>query len=152
MGNTPYVQFLGTDSNRSLAVAYGILLGGDIIPKTRPYLELYRQASGDWSLKATVGAEMNDATFFIKEMNPGIPGEDWFLTWGTTVGDTGARLRLFLYAFDGRQVRTIWSREGLSEGLVQVHPDSIILDYNRAYNDYSTHVHEMLHVTPNGLK
>jgi hypothetical protein len=83
-----------------------------------------------------------------------LASEAWFLAWGRTIGDTGARVKLRLYGFDGNTVRTIWKRDGLTNGDVTVTKDSVTLEYDREYHssDPNNLVHETLHISPNGLQ
>jgi len=50
---------------------------------------------------------------------PGLAGESWFLAWGFKIGDSGARLAIRLYAFNGDEVRVVWKRDGLAAGTLR---------------------------------
>jgi hypothetical protein len=59
-------------------------------------------------------------------------------------------LDLRLYGYNGTSVRTVWKRDGLFGGAIQVSPTSVSLEYDKEYHGPS--VHEVLHVTANGLE
>lgn len=93
----------------SLAVGYVLLQGGDFIPDTQPYLEFWDQTNDTWSMRAESPrrADFRGRDFFISQIDPGVPGEVWFLAWGMTIGNPGNPVDVRLYAFDGSAVRTV---------------------------------------------
>ena len=152
----PFAQFFQVSGAQSVAVGYVILQGVAAIPDTQPYLEFYDRANGSWESKgeAPTRSDFRGCTFVVSRMNSPLPAESWFLAWGTTIGDTGTRLKIRLYAFDGATVRTVWKRDGLIAGEIKVSADSINLEYNREYksSDPDSIAHETLHVSANGLQ
>jgi hypothetical protein len=70
---------------------------------------------------------------------------------GKAFGDTGSRLQVRLYSFDGVGVRTVWQRDELTGGLVSVAGRSVTLEYDKEYHS-TERIHETLHVTPDGLQ
>jgi hypothetical protein len=56
-----------------------------------------------------------------------------------------------LYGFDGNSVRTIWQRDDLEGGTVEVTDNSVTLEYFKKYHDAES-VHEVLYVMPDGLR
>jgi hypothetical protein len=149
--NTPFAEFVELNGARTLAVSYGILRSGGALPNTHSYFEFYAPENGAWQLKTHANLEFDRCTFFISSMDAGSPGRAWFLAWGKVFGDTGSRLRLRLYAFDGTSVKTIWQRDGLSAGLVTVSRKSVSLEYDKEYRS-PERMHETLYPSSDGLR
>lgn len=149
--NTPFAHLFSVDGLQCLAVAYAILEGGEGIPDSQSFLDFYAKRNGEWNLQAVTGSEFRSSTFFVSSIPAGLAGESWFLASGFRIGDTGTRLALRLYAFDGEKVRVVWRRDGLTGGQLTISGSTIKLTYFRQYHDRDT-VDEILHVTPNGLQ
>ena len=154
--NTPLSQDVEVTGIPTSAVAYVTMEGGEGIPATQPYLEFYDRLYGEWRLAASSSSreDFEGCTFNVARMNSGVPGQIWFLAWGVTIGDTGSRLKLRLYAYDGSGVRTVTRRDGLIRGLITVSKDSVQLEYDETYEPLGDPQkgHETLHITPNGLQ
>jgi hypothetical protein len=137
---------------QTAAVAYVIMQGGDAIPDTQPYLVFYDNASGDWTKKATAPTlhDFEGCTFSVAQLNPGVPGEAWFLAWGQPFGSSHGTKHVRLYAFDGAAIRTIWQRNSLDGGKITTTPDTVTIDYLDP-KDPSIEKHEVFHVSPDGL-
>jgi hypothetical protein len=152
MTNTPFAASFELNGIQSLAVAYAILEGGEAIPDTQAYLEFYDRSNGSWEMKAEAPtrSDFRGRTFFVSQMDSGIPGEAWFLAWGMRIGNPGTPVNVRLYGFDGNAVRTVWKRDGLTRGLITASKDSVTLEYDREYNPSgpTNRVHETLHVSP----
>ena len=151
----PFAQFFQLNGMQSLAIGYVILQGGDAIPDTQNYLEFYDRAQGTWEMEADAPTrrDFRGCTFSVAKMQSGVPSESWFLAWGKTIGDTGSRLKIRLYAFDGTAVRTVWERNGLMYGQITVSNESINLAYDLEYKSSkpNNRAHEMFHIGPAGL-
>ncbi len=156
MTNVPFVEPFQMIGLPSMAVAYVILEGGDGIPKTQAHLEFYDRLNGSWRLAASAPSreDFEGCEFFVSRMKSGMTGERWFLAYGMTIGDTGARVKLRLYSYDGLNVRTIYSRDGLIRCLLKVSENSVTLDYDRKYQSLEpgNRVHEVLRITSRGLE
>jgi hypothetical protein len=149
--NTPFAAFVPLNGGRVLAAAYGILRGGGALPNTHWYLEFYAPDNGTWSLRASANPDFDGRTFFVSQMDAGLAGQAWILAWGKTFGDTGARLQLRLYAFDGSEAPAIWQKDGLIRGDVTISGRSVTLGYDKDYHS-GEREHETLFVTLSGLK
>jgi len=66
----------------------------------------------------------------------------WVLVSGRRIGDSGARLNVRLYAFDGSKVKSLWSRGALVAGSVRVEGDAITLEYEEEYHSTAPRVVE----------
>ncbi len=148
LGNVPFIDPFVTNGDDGAAVDY---LDGNM-PYLQPYLEFYTKSNGQWGLRASVGEEYRTHTFYIAKLPSPLTGQAWYLAWGAVIGDTGARLDLRLYAFDGTSVRTVWKRDGMVRGEVHVSGGQITLEHERAYQSHDPRVTETLYVTPNGLE
>ncbi len=102
-------------------------------------------------MKAQANPDFDGCTFSAAAMDAGLPCQAWFLVWGKTFGDTGSRVKLRLYAFDGTDVKTLWRRDDLTYGKVAVTRNSVKLDYEKKYKS-DEWAHEMLFITVDGLK
>jgi hypothetical protein len=107
-GNVPQVLRL---ADGATAVGYFIVRGGLGIPNVRNYFEVYQKQGDSWSIVGTAGAELGSATFFVYPISSGRPAEHWFILSGKKYGGTRGNLRLFVVAYDGMSVRTVWQSE-----------------------------------------
>jgi len=176
--NTPQL-FLTASGPVPLAVSSTMIMrGGVAIPNTLALVQCFARIRGSWTLVSNVGdeQEFDSHTLFINELRSPKPDEAWYLLSGRTFGDTGGRLRLEVVACGARQMRTVWKRDGIIWGKIEVTdqstvsltyskqgdprtaeidgvklgPEMIILD-NTAEED-PRRFSETLHVTPNGLE
>lgn len=151
--NTPFAKLFSLNGIQTAAVAYVTMQGGDGIPDTHPYLEIYDQSAGNWEKKASAPTMDNfeGSSFSVAQLKSPILTEAWFLVWGLGFGNSQGSVYLRLYAFDGSKVRTTWKRGPLAAGQVTVTPDSLTLDY-RDEETPTGLAHETLKVTSNGLE
>ena len=152
--NVPFADFSRLNGTPTLVDAYVIIQGG-AVPDSRAYVDFYQHVYGEWQLKATEGREFRGSTFFVSRIRPGISGEEWYLAWGQRLGDTGSRLNVRIYGFNGVTARTVWKRDDLVRGNLQLLDGAVTLDYEERYAPTEPgvkHVHEVLRVTPDGLK
>ena len=125
--------------------------GGEGIPDSQPFIDFYVERNGEWKLQAVTGSEFRASTYYVSSIPPGLAGESWFLAWGFKIGDSGARLAIRLYAFNGDGVRVVWKRDGLAGGNVEVSGNTVAISYFRQRSDAEATT-EILHVAPNGLQ
>lgn len=154
-GNTPWADFFSLGDVRQIAVAYNTLEGGDGIPNTHAYLEFFRAVGGGWDFAAQSPTEQDfqGASFDVQQMDSGVPGEAWFIAWGTRFGDDAGRLRVRLYGYDGTAVRTIWKRDELIGGGITVARHAVTLSYDKVYmGGPNSRVSETFRITPFGLE
>jgi hypothetical protein len=111
--------------------AVAILSGGEGIPDVQAELRLYARPGGQWVKRAQLGDDFTGRWFSAAPIHSADSNEVWVLVWGTTIGDTGARLRAKLYGFDGWRVRTVWERDNLLGGSISVSDggDTVRLEY-----------------------
>ena len=55
------------------------------------------------------GQDFKSSIVFVSHIAAGLSGQEWFLVWGKRIGGTGTALLIRLYAFDGKEVQTIWN-------------------------------------------
>jgi hypothetical protein len=151
MTNTPFADFSRLSAGQTLAVAYMILEGGEGVPDSQPFIEFYLNEGGTWRLKATMDSDFKSSTLFLSRINAGLAGENWYLAWGKRIGDPSSYVNVRIYGFDGNTVRTVWKRDGLAGGQISHSSDSVTLDYRKGWPP-SEEIHEVLHVTPDGLQ
>lgn len=146
--NVPFADPFALNGQDGVTIGY---LSGDA-PYDQPMLEFYTRREGGWGLRASAGEEYQRHTFFVAKLPSPLAGQVWYLTWGHEIGDTGTRLAVRLYAFDGTTVRTVWMRDGLVMGSVTVSGSKVTLEHEYAYHSNEPRVTETLYVTPNGLE
>jgi hypothetical protein len=154
--NTPSAKMFVLGEVRTVAIAYDLLEGGLGTPDNHSYLQFYTHESGEWNLRAQAPTETDfeGHTFFIKPVKAPVKDEMWFLVSGFRFGDTGTRLKIRLYSYNGAGVRTVWQRGNLTAGEVSVSNDVITLEYNRQYHSSDPHnrLHEEFQIVPDGLQ
>ncbi len=125
------------------------------MPDVQPYLEFYDRLSGEWRLRVTAPTweDFRAGTFFIQQITSGVATESWWLASGVKFGDTGSRLVVRLYAYDGSVVRVIWKRDELVRGDLLATGDTVTLEYDPEYKPRHpmARIHEVYRATPNGL-
>lgn len=103
----PFAEFRRAGNTRLLVVGFTIYRDGLAIPDTRPYVQFYAQESGNWILRGEVGLELRGC--FWSHVQVEGRGNSKLLYWlsGRRYGDTGTRLRVQLFEFDGSEVRRL---------------------------------------------
>jgi hypothetical protein len=156
VGNTPFVKIFTLDGVKTAAVAYDLFEGGTGIPDNHPYIEFYMRGDSEWRrvAQAPTETDFEGCTFFVTPLEAQVKDEMWFLVSGFKIGDTGTRLKIRIFSYDGSSVRTVWQRSGLTHGEVSVSNNVITLEYDRKYHsaDPNNRVHEEFQVVPDGLQ
>lgn len=126
----PFADVAGLYGAPTLVAAFAVMRGNEGIPDLRAYLHFYSRVTGVWELRSEKGPEFDGRAFSVSSIHSPISNEVWYLAWGRVIGDTGARLRIRLFGFDGWTVWTVWERDDLRGGGVKViSPDEIRLEY-----------------------
>ena len=176
--NTPQV-FLATAGPLPLAVSSTMIMrGGTAIPNTKALVQCFVRISGSWILVQNVRDEedFDSHTLFINELRSPKVNESWYLLSGRAIGDTGGRLRLKVVACSAKQMRTVWKRDDILWGQIEVSdPSTVSLTYVKqedprtaeangdklgpeflimddSANEDPKRFSETLHLTPNGLE
>ena len=176
--NTPQV-FLTTSSSVPLAAsAMMIMRGGVAIPNTLALVQCFARIRGSWTLVQNVSdeQEFDSHDLYIDELRSPKPDEVWYLLSGRALGDTGGRLRLEVVACGAKQMRTIWKRDEIVWGKIEVADQStVLLTYSKQEDPQAAEANgdklgpgmiimddsadpdpkrfsETLRVTPNGLE
>ena len=150
--NTPKAYSIGPTA---IAVGYYIYRGGNAVPDTRPYLEVYQKGqNGGWKWIGEVGETYRRSTFFVHPLTPAVPEQFWFLLSGFEIGDNGTRLHLEIISFDGKMLRSIWAKSGLAlTTLSEVHPNYIVLsEYKGSHEGHDVYDKEVFDVVASGLR
>jgi len=175
--NTPQV-FQTKQGSVPLALsAMLILRGGVAIPNTLALVQCFARTRGSWTLVSNGNERGFDThTLYINELRSPQPGEAWYLLSGQALGDTGGRLRLEVVACGAKQIRTVWKRDEIIWGKIEVADQSTVtLTYLKQEDPATAKANgdklgpemiieddtpdedpkrfsETLHVTPNGLE
>jgi len=152
----PFADLSKVDGLPTLVTAFGILSGGYGIPNVSSHIQFYSQIAGSWKLQKEVGSEFNQRRFSVARVRSASPNEVCYLAWGRVIGDTGTRLLVKLYGFDGWNVRTISERSDLHGGTVNISDGQVILKYDEAAQpgelDYHRRITETVRVGAAGLE
>ena len=154
--NTPLVESFTINGEAGAAVAYRFLEGSTENPTGHPALLFYKKYNGVWTkvTAAPAADEFSMGTFFVNRINVADRQAVFFLLWGTYSDfDTGQRVLLRLYRYDGIDTRVIWHRDGLTFGTVSVNNDRVIVEFDREYRstDPNNQVHQEFEVRPEGV-
>jgi hypothetical protein len=98
-------------SELGLAIAFDIFRGGINAPDLRPYLEVFQNGELGWRAVGSIGSDFTGHTLTIRRLQPGKPGQFWFLLWGTSIGMGNAPLHLAVAAYDGESLNEIWAAD-----------------------------------------
>jgi len=95
--NTPYSERFVENGVQTVAAAYAVLHGRDAVPDTDAYLEFYDNRNGPWHLvsEAPTKSDFESYTFFVSSIKSGLPGETWFVVWGSPIA-SGSSLKVRL--------------------------------------------------------
>ena len=152
----PYASLSNARGTPILVTAFGVLTGGGGIPSRDAYIQFYSRVAGTWKLAAEAGREFDGCMFSVARVPAPSRNEAWHLAWGRAIGDTGARLRVRLYGFDGWRIRTISERDNLRRGILKISGSTVTLTYEEAVRpeqrNHHRRVMETLHVGKNGLE
>jgi len=118
-----------TKGHDALVFAFEILQGAAAIPEPEPYIQFYVNMSNFWYLAAEAPRDLSKFAMKVQSVVSPVPGEMWILAQGKHNGDNRARVYARLYAFDGTSVRTVWERDALHGGEINVTDDRITVTY-----------------------
>jgi hypothetical protein len=123
--NTPQV-FLTTPGAVPLAVTSMLILRGGVgIPNTLALVQCFARVRGSWTLVSNGNEQGFDThTFYINELRSPIPNESWYLLSGRMIGAGGFRMEVV--ACGAKQMRTIWKRDGILWGEIEVADQSTV--------------------------
>ena len=139
----------------SMVVAFAVLKGPAATPAPDPFIQFYVRTQTGWVLSAESAGDLEGRTIQIATLQSPNQGEVWVIAWGMKYGDNGARISARLYAFSTSAIRTLWSRDDLAGGEIQINQNHVILSYQEmsAQHDHPPReVREELQVTLNGLQ
>ncbi len=110
-------------------VAFAVMKGPLAAPAPDPFLQFYVKTPVGWKLGSEVDHGLEGLTIEIAPVTSGTQDEFWVIVWGMRIGDTGARVSVRLYAFGTSGVRTLYTRDNLHGGKVEVDRTRVILTY-----------------------
>src|SRR4051794_22096824 len=102
-----------------------------------------RPVTGREKLPPT-NADFQLSIYYVARINSGVPGRSMVSGLGVPINSSRGTKNLRLYSFDGIKVRTVWNRDGLDYGKVNVKPDSVALEYEDETLPDGT-AHQVLH-------
>jgi hypothetical protein len=153
-----------------------IMRGGVAVPNTLALVQCFARIRGSWTLVSNAGNQFDSHTLFINELRSPSPDESWYLLSGRHVADTGGKLRMEVVACGAKEMRTVWKRDGIVWGKIEVTDQSTVsLTYSKQEDDRTAEINgdklgpehiieddsadpapkrfsETLRVTPNGLE
>jgi hypothetical protein len=120
--------FLTTLGPIRLAVsAMMIMRGGVGVPSTLALVQCFARTQGSWTLVSNGNEQGFDShALYIHELRSPKLGEAWYLLSGQALGDTGGRLRMEVVACGAKQMRTVWKRDGILWGEIEVADQSTV--------------------------
>jgi len=148
----PFADYSETTGGPVVTVAFAILKDPVAIPRPEPFIQFYTRRGGVWELKAEAPRDLQNRWLEAATLPSPFGNEVWVLAWGKRYGDTGSRLYAYLYAFDGNTVRTVWRREGLVGGQLDIAGKRVTLVYYDTYPSKEPPVQEVLDITSDGLR
>lgn len=132
--NTPMVVQSVVHGFAVIGVSTCIVTDNEHFPNTVPRVDFYSKARGTWEYRATAGAEFDDRSFHVKPVSPPDGDGLYLLAWGWRFFDTGQRLRVVMYNFDGESARSVAMLDELTSGMVrEVTGESITVFTVRRY-------------------
>ncbi len=151
--NLPVAYSLGWNGS-FVVVGYTIHRGYTATLQDTHYMEVYAPANAGWEVVAAAAPhDFDAATLNINRMKTSAPSDQWFLLTGRRYGDTGGRLFIALFDFDGKVLKELWSQARPRTALVRVLPNGVVLTIEQA--DKSRHAREVtetLQIGEHGLK
>ena len=142
----PFAALARTNGFQTLFLAFSVMRGGGGIPENASFLQFFSAQSGSWKLVADEGKEFDGCFFSATRMGSLPSGEDRYVVWGKAFGDTGSRLKIRVYGFDGTAEKVLYSRNGLVRGLASLAGDQITLSYQAAVGSVFVKPHRVREV------
>jgi hypothetical protein len=99
------------------------------IPKNLSLLQYYSDQSGTWKLVSEESGLYDGSVFSVASLEPSLPDEARYLSWGMVIGSTRAARKIRGLAFDGASVRTFYSRDDLWGGQISVRGNHVSVIY-----------------------
>ena len=130
----------------SMVVAFAVLKGPAATPAPDPFIQFYVRTQTGWVLSEESAGDLEGRSIQIATLQSPNQGE----AWGMKYGDNAR-----LYAFGTKTIRTLWSRDDLAGGEIQINQNHVILSYQEmsAQHDHPPRdVREELQVTRIGLQ
>jgi hypothetical protein len=126
-GNIPdvYVLLLGPAGNPSYVVVYEIPYCADC---SRSWIGVFAQDNNQYRLRSSLEDPLPNQSIRAVPLWVSSNGIR-FLVYGTTWGDAHNRLNIAAYFYDGRNIGTIWSRMGLTQGTVDVKSGAMVISF-----------------------
>lgn len=147
----PYSASSSIKGRDVVTVVFQVLRGGMAIPTPEPFIQFYMPTGNSWYLAAEAPQDLSGLGVEAQQLKSPAENEVWVLAWGRRYGDTGARRNVRLFAFDGASVRTLWQREGLLAGRIEVNENRITVTHrDPAYRE--RRITEEYLVIPQGLQ
>jgi hypothetical protein len=144
-GDLPFARMANLSAGRALVVAYAIVRGAhNDISTIRGFVSDVNR----FKLIATTGEDFDGYNMFKLELASPIAGEFWLLAWGQAQTFNGSRVRLRLYAFDGRGFRTVWEPDDLFSATVRATGQGFAIDHEVREPPFT--VHDEYRLTFNG--
>ncbi|MFQ5663803.1 MAG: hypothetical protein ACE5HL_08225 [Terriglobia bacterium] len=118
----------------------------------RSFIGVFGPQIGGYVLLASVEDPLPDRYIRLLALN--IPGVHRvaFLAYGTRWGDAHTRLTAIAYVFDGKQLKSIWSRRDVPRGELKLEQGTIVLysvnDMVRPWQERT----EVYRITPKGIE
>ncbi len=132
--NTPSVFVEGKNGNAPLALTAMLLMrGGSAIPQTRALVQCFANKDGHWAqVPSARDAEAYDGyTLFVHSLRSPVQDEVWYLLSGRVIGSSGGFFRLEVISCSKSRLKTVWTRDNIFHGQVEVESDAVTLRYNK---------------------
>lgn len=146
-GDLPLVQLADLPSGRVLLVAYTIVRGPH---HDLPVVRGYQWDTDRFRLVDGAAEDFSDYDMFKTVLPSPIRSELWLLAWGQAHTFNGKKVRIRIYAFDGRVFRTIWNPEDVFNADVRVTISGFVVDHYLLDRRPWREVHDEYVLTPAG--
>ena len=125
----PFADLTRTSGAQTLFLAFSVMSGHGGIPENKSSLQFFSNGGGTWKLVSAYGKDFDGCFFSAARMRSMPSGEERFVVWGRAYGDTGSRLKIQVFSFDGREARAVYSRDELVRGIASFESGRIALSY-----------------------
>lgn len=120
--------FVFSTADNQIIVAYALSTQREGPTGTAVTIRAYKNVSGRLEFIASAGSEMNGNTrLSVQELHSPRDNERWLIVSGYMTGANGPNNSMRVYAYDGAQWRTVWSRNVWGTFVVSVTEDGFLI-------------------------
>lgn len=136
------ISIAGTKASSEIVlIAYWFVRGGNAVPSTRPFVDVYRKDTGtnrSWRYIQSFGEELVGSTFFLEKIARSDGRRPMVLLHGMSIGDPQTPLHLVVLGVRGGEVDEVYRSQPLPRARIsEVTRKAIVIEQSDAVSGVS---------------